>query len=352
VSVSKRYKGKKITAKDKNWSKGTWYVWKRLNGKIIHKAIPEAQTKEQAEIAERKIIEEAFNRRYGVADNTTFNAFGLDVYTRFVEQNNVNRTAKHLYIRRLCGYFKGKCLADISPQDCRDAQSKFLKTTSASSVNRIMSTASRLFTLACEEGILDRNPMQFVKNLKEPPPRNRLLTQKERENLWLQLEKDPLMLRLVILATNLPLRRGQLLALTPNAIDLDGGLLIAKPSKGREARPIPLNATALHTIRQMIADGQLPFPLKDFRKRWNRIMVAAGINKKGGKRGENFTFHDLRHYLASELVNKHNVNPETVRKLFGHSDMSITQIYMNADFDTLKTALNTLDEVQESEVVQ
>lgn len=207
---------------------------------------------------------------------------------------------------------------------------------SDSSVNRVMSTASKIFRLACEEGLIDRNPMQFVKMLKEPEARKRLLTPGEKQKLWQELEKDTLMMRLVTLATNLPLRRGQLLDITPEAIDLNASLLIATASKGRSQRIIPLNDISRRTLEVMLADSQLPFPLKDFRKRWWKALKNAGI--------ENFTFHDLRHYLASELVNRHNVNPETVRKLFGHSDMSITQVYMNADFETLQAALNKLDE--------
>jgi integrase len=102
----------------------------------------------------------------------------------------------------------------------------------------------------------------------------------------------------------------------------------------------------------MLREAQLPFPLKDFRKRWHRALIAAGINKPGGKRGENYTFHDLRHELASSLI-RANVNPEIVRKLFGHSDLSITQIYMNSEMSELSAAVKSLDDnIVSSEVVQ
>lgn len=343
MSVFKRYKRKRLSARDKDWSKGTWYVWKRLNGKIIYQSIPEAKTKEQAELAERKIIEAAFNRRYGVTDShTTFADFANGAYTRYVAQHNVNITAKTHYIVLLVARLGKLLLTEVSPQDCRDAQFYFRRSMSDSSVNRIMSTASKLFSLACEEGILDRNPMQYVKMLKEPPPRSRLLTAKQKERLWTELEKDVLMFRLVTLAVNLPLRRGQILAITPDAIDLPNGLLIAGQSKGREPRVVPLNSAALHTLQAMIQDRMLPFPLKDFRKRWKPMLIAAGINSKDGKRGENFTFHDLRKEFASELI-RNNVNPNIVQKLFAHSDMSITNVYMHSEMDQLKEAVNTLD---------
>jgi integrase len=340
VSVFKRYKGKRLTSRSKDWDKGTWYVWKRIEGKIIHKAIPTAQTKEQAEKAERKIIEDAFNRRYGTGPaEVGFGEFCEGTYKRYYEANNANVTAKRGYVRRLCEAFRGKALNEITPQDCRDVQAKLRRTTSDSSVNRITSTLSKIFSLACEEGIIDRNPMQYVKSLKEPPPRNRLLTEKEKERLWKALESDSLMKNLVTLAVNVPLRRGQLLAIKPDAIDFHNGLLFVIASKGRSSRQIPLNTTAVATLREMYQSGNLPFPLKDFRKRWWRALRSANIS--------NFTFHDLRKEFASELIRK-NVNPNIIQKLFAHSDMSITNVYMHSEMDQLKQAVNTLDDnVQE-----
>lgn len=335
MSVFKRYKGKRINAKDKDWSKGTWYVWKRLNGRIIHRSIPEAQTKEQAEIAERKIIESAFNHRYGILDTkTTFAEFADGPYKRYVEQHNVNQVAKFYYIELLKKQFKKLLLSEVTPQDCRDAQWQLARKMSNSSVNRVMSTASKLFTLACEEGLLDRNPMQYVKSLKEPPPRSRLLTVDEKERLWTQLQTDTLLFRLVTLAVNLPLRRGQLCAITPSAIDLPNDCLYVGASKGRDPRIVPLNNIASATLQTMISDCQLPFPLKDFRKRWWKALKGAEI--------ENYRFHDLRKEFASALIRK-NVNPSIVQKLFAHSDMSITNVYMHSEMDQLKAAVKTLD---------
>lgn len=347
MAVYKRFNGKRITPRDKNWSRGTWYVYKRLKGsKPIHQSIPEAATKEQAEIAERKLVEGVFNRRYGISDQkTAFADFASGPYAKYVEQNNVNKGAKRLYIATLSKHFKKRLISEITPQDCRDCQWSLQKrgSLSNSSVNRIMSTLSKIFTLACEEGILDRNPMQYVRTLKEPPPRKRLLTNDEKERLCNHLNTNDILLsRLVTLALNLPLRRAQLLAITPDAIDLQNGLLRCIASKGRISRVIPINSTAMATLRDMITANQLPFPLKDFRKRWSRALVASGINEKGGKRGENFTFHDLRKEFATQLI-RNNVNPNIVQKLFAHSDMSITNIYMDADAETLFDAVKSLD---------
>jgi hypothetical protein len=70
-------------------------MYKRLNGKVFHQAIPEALTKQEAELAERQIIKTTFNHNYGVADSTTTLASFIDAkYRPYVEQNNVNKGEK------------------------------------------------------------------------------------------------------------------------------------------------------------------------------------------------------------------------------------------------------------------
>jgi integrase len=184
--------------------------------------------------------------------------------------------------------------------------------------------------------------MQYVKMLREPPPRARLLSDQEKEKLWKELEKDELLLRLVTLAVTLPLRRGQIFAITGDAIDLPNGVLFAKASKGRPSRQVPLNSTATNTLRMMIDDRQFPLPVKSIRKRWRKATIAAGINKKESRRGENFTFHDLRTLQATEYI-KNNVNPHIVQQLFAHSSMGITDRYIGEDMRAMQDAVNTLD---------
>ncbi len=351
MSVFKRYKGERITSSHPDYAKARWWMYKRLNGKVIHQAIPEAITKQEAELAERQIIKTTFNHNYGVADSTTTLAsFVESKYRPYVEQHNVNKGAKNLYIRLLLGHFKKRPLASITPQDCRDCRSK-LQTRqnkrkkeselSPSSINRIMSTLSKILSLACEEGILDRNPMQYVKALPEPPPRRRLL-KKQKQDLWKELEKDILLYRMIVLAVNLPLRRGQLMAITEDFIDFENEQVLVIGSKGRPPRLVPINATATKVLKAMIEDNQLPFPVKDFRKRWHTALRNAGINKRGGTREENYHFHDLRSYFASELIRR-NTNPLIVQNLFAHSDMSITTVYAQTDDKLLLEAVKRLD---------
>lgn len=358
MSVFKRYNRKRVTADDPNWSKGTWYVLKRIKGKPrIYQAIPEARTQKQAEKAELALIAAAFSKQYEREDRTvTFYAFADTTYRDYIEQKNVNKKAKIADLNIFLKFFgKRKLLSEITVKDCRDLQYRLVNTPtyyggvrSASTVNRTMSSLSRIFSLACEEELLKRNPMQHVASLDEPPPRQRLLTPEQKNAFWNEVSKDVFMFRIVMLGVNMPVRCGQILALKKEDCVLAERKVFVITSKGRKRRPIPLNAAALQILSEMCAEvesGPLITykgkPIRSFRTRWRKLLIRAKINKLGGTREENFHFHDLRTEFASELL-RHNVNPEIVRRLFDHSSMQITQGYISTEDDILFDAVNTL----------
>ena len=113
---------------------------------------PKRRPNKTLELAERQIIEASFEHSYNVTDTTTTLASFIEQkYRPFVQQNNVNKGAKELYMRLLLGHFKKQTLSSISPQDCRNCRTK-LQTRqnkrkkeselSPASINRIMSTLS------------------------------------------------------------------------------------------------------------------------------------------------------------------------------------------------------------------
>ena len=357
MSVFKRYAGKKITSKHPKYAEASWWIYRRVRGhKTIHKSVPEAQTKEQAETAERREIEKLFNKRYGVADNTiTFNKFVDDKYMSYVRQNNTNVYVKELFVKELKKFFGKILLSDITAQDCRDYQYKRLHTKtkydtkrSPSSVNKETSTLSKIFTLACQEGVLDRNPMQYVQKLKEPPPRKRLLTDEQKEALFNAIMKDEFLYNIVTLSLNLPVRSGQILAITKDKIDFENRTVKVIASKGREERLLPLNGTAL-ALMKSLADKTSDYLLtyqgqkvKNFGKRWRKVLVDVGINKEDGTREENYHFHDLRTWFTQRLLDK-NVHSKTIQGLFAHSSEAVTDIYTNVD-PFMVDAVNSLDD--------
>ena len=167
-----------------------------------------------------------------------------------------------------------------------------------------------------------------------------------------------------ILMLNTGLRTGELLGLLNSDIDLENRVMhlqrgvkeIAKrdgitAERGRKVkvgklksasskRDIPLNSTAIEMIRDLHREryfgentplvygenGNYTRPV-NFRKRYYRILKAAGIETKG--------LHSLRHTFATNLVNGQkqadgtikSLTPRQVADLLGHSTSQITEMY-------------------------
>ena len=103
MSVYKRYNGKRVSSSHPDYSKARWWIYKRLKGKVIHQSIPEAKTKQEAELAERQIIKASFDHSYNVTDTiTTLASFIDEKYRPYVQQNNVNKGAKSTRGPRNC----------------------------------------------------------------------------------------------------------------------------------------------------------------------------------------------------------------------------------------------------------
>ena len=115
---------------------------------------------------------------------------------------------------------------------------------------------------------------------------------------------------------------------------------MGKLKSATSKRTIPLNDTATAMIQDLRKEayggedtplvpdehGDYSRPV-NFRKRYYRILAAAGIKKKG--------LHSLRHTFASSLVNGikqedgsiKSLTPRQVADLLGHSTSQITELY-------------------------
>lgn len=167
-----------------------------------------------------------------------------------------------------------------------------------------------------------------------------------------------------ILMLNTGLRTGELLGLLNADIDLEKKTLIVrqgvkevsrrkgteftsgreikvgKPKSATSKRTVPLNRTAVKMIEDLrreayfgentplVADGNGGYTKPvNLRKRFYRILKAAGIEQKG--------LHSLRHTFATNLVNGQKqadgtikaLSPRQVADLLGHSTSQITELY-------------------------
>src|SRR5262249_55458926 len=144
------------------------------------------------------------------------------------------------------------------------------------------------------------NPLRGVKKLQEPDGRLRYLDADEIERL---LAACPGHLKpIVICALHTGMRRGEVLGLTWDRVDMKQRFIHLVKTKTRKARTIPINDPLMDALHQ------LPRHLGTEYVFWNHDTATRfGSIKKAWKTAlkrakiSGFRFHDLRHTFASHV---------------------------------------------------
>jgi integrase len=145
----------------------------------------------------------------------------------------------------------------------------------------------------------------------------------------------------VLLSMNTGLRRGELLALRWESIDVKHRILTVEggTAKSRQTRHVPLNDEAMSLLnrwREQTTGGRRIFEVKtSFKTAWAKLLKRAHITK--------FRWHDLRHHFASRLVQA-GVPLNTVRDLLGHSSVAMSLRYAHLAPDQRREAVAKLNQ--------
>jgi len=141
----------------------------------------------------------------------------------------------------------------------------------------------------------------------------------------------------------LGLRRGELLNLLVEDIDLNKGIVVIKNGKGRRDRelPIPDALTAeFESYLNEVKPGHYLFP-SAAGKFWKPKFFAAAFHdqlRAAGLEGKGITPHTLRHTFATHLI-RQGVHITTLKELLGHQDLGTTMVYVHHDPATLREAM-------------
>ena len=141
-----------------------------------------------------------------------------------------------------------------------------------------MNCESPVFQVGCR--LVALSFLQYVKALPEPPPRKRLLSTSKNQSLWRELESDLLPYRLVTLAVNLPLRRGQVLALVEKVIDFENEFGSFAQRDVRRVRFLSMQQQQQCCERWLARANRLPDQGLS-QTLGTAVLVRAKINKPG-----------------------------------------------------------------------
>jgi integrase len=211
--------------------------------------------------------------------------------------------------------------------------------------NRYKTVMSKAFTLAMQDGKLDRNPARLVASRKENNQRIRYLLPAEERRLVEAIKAhSPAQLPAFLIALHTGMRQGEQFTLEWSNVDFGRKRIRLYDTKNGSSREIPLNSTAmkiLHGLYKTRPDNGPVFRssrykvrgIRDPKKWWLQVLVDAKV--------KNFRWHDLRHTFCSRLVQA-GVDIRTVAELAGHKSISVTMRYAHLAPEINQAAIEKL----------
>ena len=244
----------------------------------------------------------------------------------------------------------------ITREDVEDFVAARRSEVKTATVNRALRVLKMILARAVEWGYLERSPADRIRLERERNRREFFLT---REQLELLMGHAPDWLQALILAaTYTGGRRGELLGLTWDDVDLRGRTVRFRDTKGGEDRSVPVSQRLHELLSELpsrfqggyvFLSASGPGPVKPGRIEvyFNRAVRAAGLYQSvGGADGQRrkswLHFHDLRHTYASWQVQA-GTPLNTVRELLGHKSLTMTLRYSHLAPEHLQQAAGVLD---------
>jgi len=268
-----------------------------------HRESTETGNRQKAEAIRLQRETDLRDGKFGIErpEKLTFEEF-KEEFLEFCKDKKLNTYKYYTYMLLPLGkYFADTLLEDITPHrieqyKARRLQEKVSKTT----VKRELSALSYFFKQAVLWKKAAVNPMGEVEKPDEPKGRFRYGTLDEIERLLAQC-KIPYLKMIVEIALHTGMRKGEILGLMKERVDLVNNLFCVDESmssgtrgtpKSGKFREIPINDYLLPLITEWMNNtpGEHLFTVQDIKGSFNSAVERAGI--------KNFTFHDLRLRLS------------------------------------------------------
>jgi integrase len=243
----------------------------------------------------------------------------LRKYRDEVVVNKRSRERENQYIGVLLRHKMARyALSHASPDVFRRFRDERLKSVKPATVRRQFSILQHAFNVAIKEWALPlrENPVAIISKPRLGASRERRLQDGELTKLLegSQRGRLPWLSPVIQLAIETGMRRGELISIRWDNIELDSQTLHIPMSKNGYARTIPLTPSAVNIIDGMSRDSELVFPISGnaVRLAWQRLKKRVGV--------VDLHFHDLRHEAISRFFEMGLSVPE-VALISGHRDI-------------------------------
>lgn len=226
-----------------------------------------------------------------------------------------------------------KRLDHLTSADFAAYRDERLRSIAPISLKRQLAPILHAFEIAKTEwGIpIQENPVEKLRLKARDNRRERRLKDEEQEKLLeaARTRKNPLIEKVVIFAIETGMRRGEILGLDWDQVDLKRRSVTILAPKNGYSRTIPLTPSAVALLNDMDKEKERVFPItaSALRMAWERMLSKTDI--------EDLHFHDLRHEAISRFFEMGLTVPE-VASMSGHRDIKMLMRYAHAHEDHIK----------------
>jgi integrase len=226
-------------------------------------------------------------------------------------------------------------LSAITPAMITDWMKVLGKTRSPQTVQHYAATLGRLYKAAAMDFGIPLplgNPLTGVRMPEVRNERDRILDADETKRLFESLDKSrgQHLKPIVEIALETAMRRGEILGLTWNYIDLNEQLAFLPDTKNGDSRTVPLSKRAVVVLKGLtrnISGKVFVTSATAVTEGFQRAVLRAEIN--------DFRFHDLRHCAISALAKKLSILE--LAKMAGHrSSRSVMRYYEQDNADLVR----------------
>jgi integrase len=236
-------------------------------------------------------------------------------------------------------FFSGRLLSQIKAWDVEQYKRKRkTKGRKPETINRELTVLKRMFNLAMQWDLTVVNPVKGVKFMEVPKTFYRALEDEEFEHIY--RASSPEFRPVLLLAFLTGMRRGEILKLKWEDVDLQSGYIFVKETKNRESRTIPIDDTLNESLSEL-HDANNQYVFQSFKER-SITSFYREFWKATKKAGVKCTFHSLRHTFASNLVTRLKEDMVTVMELTGHKDIRMLKRYSHTKEELKKVAIARL----------
>ncbi|MGA9408582.1 MAG: tyrosine-type recombinase/integrase [Bacteroidota bacterium] len=271
-----------------------------------------------------------------------------DQYLDYVKTNFSPKTVSiYQNVFKLFDSFIGEMdLHDISTRDVDMYKASRIKDVSANTVNHDLRSLKAFFNRLLVWKMIESNPCNGIKTIRVVDTIRPYLSKEDLTKL-LAYTKGTQLHDIILLAAMTGLRRGELLGLAWEDVDLKQGTLlvhstIGHTTKGGKIRLIPMNS-AVRELFERLPKNEGPIFIGE-RGGWKKgDFVGRSFKKaiRGCGLDPKLHFHSLRHTFASLLV-KEGVSLYHVQRLLGHSSSRVTEIYAHLGTTELSGSVEKL----------